>query len=117
MKSSHKLDFESLKKENCELKNYMKNLTYENAIMKFRLKAKFFPSIRNHFKNDPKFEKELWFCPEGCKKIGSISHVTHCNMYSDLRRNLSLDDDEDLVQYFLSVLERRKKKEEEESEP
>ena len=129
MKSSYKQKDISVSEEKCEEKNYFKTLTYEEALMKIRIRASCVPSVRMHFRNDPAFRKETWSCPE-CKagepgvggddgdlgtgvepRLDTTSHIKICFGYSDLRYGLCLDDDQQLVEYFCRVLERRREKE------
>ena len=47
---------------------------------------------------------------EGCKQdIDTQSHVLVCNTYSDLRVNMDLSDEDDMIGYFRKVLKRRMK--------
>ena len=116
MKNYHKLNYEVLSKERCELKEYMNNLSYNDACMKFRLRASLVPTVKSHYKSDPQFARDLWSCPEGCKRIDTVSHIQRCSKYFDLRENLSLENDHDLVKYFQSVIERRRQREEEDQQ-
>ena len=114
MAGSHKVEYEKISKEKCEVKDYMKELPYNGAIVKFRLRAKLFPTIKSHFKNNREYEEDLYSCPEGCVAVDTTRHIERCPKYADLREGFCLDRDSDLVSYFQLVLERRRKTEEDE---
>ena len=115
LKKSHKIDSHVVS-EKCEVKKYMRNMTYDNALVRFRLRAKLFPTIKSHYKNNPTFSKDNYSCPEGCIAVDNCCHIKICIHYADLREYLSLNKEEDLVTYFISVLKRRLKNEEEKSD-
>ena len=114
MAGSHKVEYEKISKEKCEVKDYMKELPYNGALVKFRLRAKLFPTIKSHFKNNREYEEDLYSCPEGCVAVDTTRHIERCPKYADLREGFCLDRDSDLVSYFQLVLERRRKTEEDE---
>ena len=62
------------------------------------------PSIQMNFKSDPKFAANLWTC-SGCNSSRDTQdHVVQCPGYANLRDNLDLQVDADLVKYFRQVL-------------
>ena len=47
---------------------------------------------------------------QGCMlEVDTQSHVLHCIEYEDLRGDMDLEKDEDMVKYFREVLKRRMK--------
>ena len=94
------------------MKDYMKNLTYDDAVIKFKLRARVLKSIKTHFKSDPVFTEELWSCKE-CSLLETSSHlVNKCVLFDDERDGLDLGDDEDLILFFKRILEKREREEE-----
>ena len=106
MKPYKKLDLNELSKEPFGIKPYLKNLEYENALTKFRLRAKTCKTIKTHFKSDQKYKKDLWQCWE-CSFLDT-SH--QCSHYEDLRNNFNLSDENEVVSFFRRVIDEREKK-------
>ena len=116
IKEYKKLDYNELKLEHCDLKNYMRTLNLFDARLRFKIRAHMTPTIQMNFKNDPTFKANLWSCT-GCDRINKDSlapvnvdtqaHVLVCVGYTDLRDGKDLDDDKDLVSYFSAIIRRR----------
>ena len=108
MRPLKKVDAEELENENFEMKPYMKNLPFQDALIQFRLRGKVLHTVKTHFKNDNKFKSELWTC-EGCPSFLDTSHhILHqCVLYEDLRQDLDLENSKDIVTFFKRVLLRR----------
>ena len=107
MKQLKKINFQEISQETFEIKEYMRNLTYEEALLRFRIRSKVVKTIKTHFKNDKVFSEELWSC-DRCSRLDTSDHLLyHCSKYDDLREGLSFDKDEDLVSFFRKVIERR----------
>ena len=100
-----KLDFEELKRERCELKNYMDSLNLHSARLRFKIRANMTPTIQMNFKSDPAFKANKWSCL-GCnnRNLDTQAHVLLCEGYEDLRDNKNFDNDKDLVGYFAAVI-------------
>ena len=110
MKKYKKLDDASLAKEKYEIKPYIKEFKYDDAITSFRLRAKTCKTIKTHFKNDDNFTKELWSCWE-CSFLDTSSHILHqCHHYEEMRRNFNLEEEEQVVKFFQQVIEERERK-------
>ena len=105
-KSYKKINYNMLKEEKCDIQPYMKNMKYEDALLKFRLRADMVETIKCHWKNDQKYETDRWSCWH-CPATDQTSHIQRCAEYADLREDLSLDNDKHLVTYFRRVIERR----------
>ena len=115
MKCQKKINKDEILEEPFETKAYMKNLTYDDAVLRFKLRAKVFKPIKTHFKSDPVFTEELWSCKE-CSLLQTSFHLIHkCVLYDDEREGLDLDEDEDLVFFLRRILERREREGEEEN--
>ena len=113
MRNQKKINNEEILDEQFELKDYMTNLTYEDAVIKFKLRAKVLKSIKTHFKSDPVFVEELWSCKE-CSLLDTTSHlINKCVLFDEEREGLDLGEDEDLIFFFKRVLEKREREEEE----
>ena len=103
-----KLDYEQLKNENFEIKDYMKNLRLGNARLKFRIRTKMVENIAFNFSSDPVHVSRLWRCTH-CDNMDSQSHVLVCSSYKYLRQDRDLSSDNDLVAYFRDVISLRDK--------
>ena len=114
MKPMKKLNFEEIKSEECEIRTYMKKFTYNDALLKFRMRGKVITTVKTHFKSDKKFTDELWSCWD-CSSLDTSSHILYkCPKYDDLRRYLDFDDDEDVVAFFREVIQMRERKQDNE---
>ena len=109
-KNYRKTDSKVLEEENFEVKEYLKTLSYEAAVFKFKYRAQMIETIKCHWKNDQTFWKDGWSCWEGCKATDRTSHVQRCLGYKHLREDLDLENDEHLTIYFKRVIEHRKEK-------
>ena len=107
MKNLRKINFAEILNEKFELKEYMRNLKYEDALAMFRIRSKVVRTVKTHFKSDKVFSEQLWTC-DGCLRLDTSEHlVHHCPKYDDLREGLDFDKDEDLVNFFRKVIDRR----------
>ena len=116
IKKYKKLEISELKREHCQMKNYMVSLHLQSARLRFKIRAKMTPTIQMNFKNDPKFKANMWTClgcdsrSEDGTNLGcpdTQAHVLLCRGYSDLRDGKNLENDRDLVEYFAAVIRRR----------
>ena len=108
MKSYKKLDVKEY--ENLEFcqQTYLKQMDVSKARLNFKIRAQMAPTIKMNFKNDPAFKNDVWMC-DGCRSHQDTQkHVLSCSAYKDLRKNLDLDKENDLVEYFSLVIRRRK---------
>ena len=113
MKPYKKINLNDMEDESFEVKKYMKELSYDDALLKFRLRGNVLKTIKTHFKSDKSYSRELWSC-EKCSLLDSTFHVQYkCTEYDDLRKNLNFDNDGDVVSFFRKVLERREREVEE----
>ena len=57
-----KVKSEEIEDEKCEIKEYIKQLPYDDALLRFRIRTDMVWGIRCHWKNDSTHEEELWKC-------------------------------------------------------
>ena len=111
MKSFKKLEVEELEKEDDGIKPYMKSLSYRDAVLKFKMRARVIKTVKTHFKNDKNFTSELWSCLN-CSSLDTSFHILHqCPIYENLRKDINIDNDEEVVDFFRKVIQRREEKE------
>ena len=103
-----KLDYDQLKNESFEIKDYLKKLQLGNARCKFRIRTKMVENIAFNFSSDPAYVSRLWCCTH-CDCMDSQSHVLVCDGYKYLRQDRDLSSDNDLVAYFRDVISLRDK--------
>ena len=103
-----KLDYDILKNEKYEMKDYVKNLYLHEGRMKFQIRSKMVKTVAFNFSSDPKFSSQLWQCSH-CDKMDSQSHILICDSYKPMREGKDLNCDKDLVAYFKDVISLREK--------
>ena len=101
METYSKLDKMKLEAK-CEMKEYLKDMTMEEARTHFRIRTNTINCKMNQ-SSDPKHRAELWKC-SACGNIDSQSHILWCDSYSKLREGKSLDNDRDIAQYYYKVM-------------
>ena len=90
------------------MKDYIKEMTLQEARTKFRLRSRTIKCAMNQA-SDPKNIADLWKCKACMVSIGTQSHILWCPAYKQLREGKSLDNDLDVVQYYLKVVKLREK--------
>ena len=101
-----KLDDIETEKENFEAKPYLQELNLVQARTKFKLRSRML-EVKNNYKGE--YRKTNLLC-EGCKtSIETQDHVLFCPFYSDLRQDIDLSCDKDLVNYYREVMNIRDK--------
>ena len=103
-----KLDYEQLKDEKFEMKDYVKFMKMNDGRLRFQIRSKMVKNIAFNYSSDPKFSSQLWHCTH-CDHMDSQSHVLTCESYKFLREGKDLNSDLDLVKYFRDVLALREK--------
>ena len=115
-----KINTECFSRESFQMKSYFKTLSIQQSRLQFKLNAKMTPKIASNFHRDPKYRDINYLCV-GCSVRGgsksvseeqtlntdSEDHVLECFAYSDLRQNLDLDVQSDLLTFFQLVIDRR----------
>ena len=112
-KKYKKVDLKSLEKETFKTKDYFKELNVNDSRVRFKIASEMLPSIKMNFQSDKKFTADCWTC-DGCRdgltdKRDSQNHVIFCEAYEEFRIGKDLSKDQDLVDYFKSVIEHRMK--------
>ena len=74
----------------------------------FRVNSGLFPCKMN-FRSDPRYSRELWLCDSCESQVDSMSHVTVCPAYQQLREGKDIGSDKDLVEYMTAVMKIRLK--------
>ena len=101
-----KLDDIETEKENFEAKPYLQELNLVQARTKFKLRSRML-EVKNNYKGE--YRKTNLLC-EGCKtSIETQDHVLFGPFYSDLRQDIDLSCDKDLVNYYREVMNIRDK--------
>ena len=103
-----KLEYENLKTETFNKKDYMRTLNMHDARMKFRIRCKMVKKVALNFSSDPQYSSQLWHCTH-CDSMDSQSHILVCDSYRYLREGKDLKSDKDLVKYFRDVVSLREK--------
>ena len=95
-----KLNYDTLKNEKFEMKEYLEELRLSDARLKFRIRSKMVETIAMNFSSDPIHVNRLWQCTH-CDRIDSQSHVLVCEGYKHLRKEKNFGSDCDLFPNFL----------------
>ena len=93
--------------EEAGLKQYMKTLNLPDARIKFALRSRMTRYIQMNYKGNPEYKSNEWKCNH-CNLPDTQEHVLQCDLYKSLRKNVNLDSDKGLVEYFRNVLKLRK---------
>ena len=112
-KNYKKVYLKSLEKETFKMKGYFKELNVNDSRVRFKIASEMLPSIKMNFQSDKKFTADCWTC-DGCSdgltdKRDSQNHVLYCEAYEEFRIGKDLSKDQDLVDFFKSVIEHRMK--------
>ena len=96
-------------KGKCERKDYVKNLSVNDARNIFLKNTCMTRYVKMNYMSEFKYVKELWQCDSCQRNIDSMNHVLWCPSYRELRENRNLDDDKDLARYLHDVMAIRSK--------
>ena len=97
-----KLDNIDIENENFESKAYLKELDLSHARIKFKLRSRML-EVKNNFRRE---HTHAGLECQGCQtSIDTQDHVLFCPFFSDLRQDLDLKNDRDLVHYYKKVME------------
>ena len=108
MNDYKKLKNSKLIGEKFETKDYIKDLTVEEARAAFKHRTSMTRYTKFNYKNDPLYSRQLWKC-ESCDNISTESHILWCSGFKHLREGLDLKSDKDLAKYLLDVVNIRSK--------
>ena len=112
---------DSFRSGSFKLQSYFKTLSSNKSRLQFKRNSKMTPNIGSNFHHDPKYGAIQYLCI-GCSvstgrggggridlnsSIDTEDHVTRCVGYADLRQNLDLNVQSDMLTYFQLVIDRR----------
>ena len=102
LKECKKSGFKEISKEEFEMKKYMRDLSYDDSLLRFRLRAGVTKYIRTHYKRDEENERETWSCWEKtCTSLGTSNDILHeCKNYESLKNGLEFTKDNDVILFF-----------------
>ena len=106
IKKSKKLDYFSLASEDFGMKPYFLSLNLPDSRMKHRERSKCMTSCRTHFPSDQNNIREMFRCVS-CNEIDGLDHWKTSNCYKNLREGKSLDNDEELCEFYRGVIKLR----------
>ena len=98
IKKLEKLVESKMSDEMFETKSYLKNMTLENARVKFKIRTEML-NLKFNYKHMPQNEKTLWQCDSCQSSIETQSHIMWCPAYRELRVGKDINDDNDLIEY------------------
>ena len=93
--------------EELKVNDYVKDMTIRNARTMFKIRSHM-TDVKFNQKSNKKFANELWRC-DFCVSLDSQSHIIWCPAFASLREGKNLQNDNDLVSYFESVMKIRSK--------
>ena len=99
-----KLENIDAQKENFSAKSYLSDLNLNQARTKFKLRSRMV-EVKNNFKGGRTAVNLL--CDSCESSLETQDHILFCPAYSDLRMDIDLGCDMDLVNYVRQVLVRR----------
>ena len=93
-----------------DVQSYMNNKSIAVGRMAFRIRCKMVADIPANFKNKYKRNEEGLLC-KYCddKEVMNQAHCTECVKWNEIRRDLDLTNIEDLVQFFINMMEEKSK--------
>ena len=103
-----KLEKSEMDKENFKRKEYLESMDLHNARIKFKMRTEML-NFKFNYKSDPKNSACLWKCDSCQSAIETQDHILWCPAYSELRKDKDLKNDEDVIEYFKTVMKIRDK--------
>ena len=94
--------------ETYKTKDYLRGMNIRDARIKFKWRTQMI-NCKFNFKSDPINSAQLWRCDSCQSSIDTQDHILWCPAYVNLREGKTLESDEDLVEYFSSVMKIREK--------
>ena len=107
MKNYKKVDETSMSLEEFGIKEYFKKLNLELGRIRFRVRAKMMTSCSTHYPGEEENIKRMFQCVHPCGRIDSLQTWESCPFYSSLKESKNLEDDEELCQFYKSVIRKR----------
>ena len=108
IKSSKKLDYFDLASENFQLRPYFLSLNLADLRLKHQERSKCMQTCRTHFPSDQANISEMFRC-FSCNEIDGLAHWKTSDCYRQLREGKSLDQDEELCEFYRNVIKLRQK--------
>ena len=93
--------------QNLEMKEYVKKGTLYEARKTWEVRSHML-DLAGNFPGHKKYEQSDWKCQACNQQVREDQeHVTHCEGYEDLKEDADLTNEEELVQFFIKVMQRR----------
>ena len=105
---SSKLKNGPMATETFEERPYISEMSLVDSRTLFRIRSKM-TNVRMNQVSDKTHAKNLWKCSE-CGNIDTQSHILWCPFFASLREGKSVDNDSDLVEYFIEVFKVREER-------
>ena len=106
IKSYKKLNSNDFENQDFCQQTYLKQMDVRKARLYFKIRTQMTPTVKMNFKNNLTFKSQLWMC-DGCNKNQDTqNHILCCCAYEDIRKNLDMDSEHDLVEFFSLVIRR-----------
>ena len=106
MRFYRKLDYSKHSAETFGPQDYIKKLNIPDARLKFALRSRMTQTVQMNFKGEKRYGQNGWKCMS-CGNLDTQEHLLSCPEYSFLRDGKRLDQDQDLVNYFRSIIKIR----------
>ena len=94
--------------EEFKRRDYINKNNIHDARITFKKRTQML-NFKMNFMNDPQYSRELWQC-SGCNRaMDTMTHVLHCPSYITLREGKDLNNEDDVLQYYIKVSKIRDK--------
>ena len=126
-----KINQDEFKNLSFKIQSYFKDLNVQQGRLQFKINSKMTPRVASCFTRDPRYVAIDHLCvgcsvtrtgtptgpgreaPGGERFRDSESHIVRCLPYADLRQNLDLNIQTDMLTYIQRVIDRRIEQEKE----
>ena len=100
---------EEMEPMNLGLKNNIKNGTFLSTRKTWEVRSHML-DVAGNFPGHRKYEPSNWMC-HACRGVREDQeHLTQCEAYKNLRGDHDLENQEEVVEFFMKVMNRRKEK-------
>ena len=87
-------------------------MNLSRARMKFAIKTEMVPKIKFNYMNEKAYERSNWscdFCLKSKKiyKPDSLGHVIECDEFKEMRNNVDMSNEINVVDYFAKIVKKR----------
>ena len=91
------------------LKDYIRNGTFLSTRKTWEVRSHML-DVAGNFPGHRKYEPSNWMC-HACRGVREDQeHLTQCEAYKNLRGDHDLENQEEVVEFFMKVMNRRKEK-------